>query len=526
MPSASWNIGYIPHKHAQMHPEKTAIVFEDEPYSYGRLNEGINKCAHMLQAKGLKKGDRVCVLLHNCIGFLEIYFASALLGAVLVPLNLRLKVPELEYQINDSGACFLFFHDSFLGCIDLIRNKLKVEHDKFIFLKNGGPQLPGFELPQCPDWAEEYIGLITDKSNSSPDNVESVLMKDPLAIVYTSGVTGNPRGVVLSHGQTFFKAFQIGMYLDSSASDILIAQMPLLHSGGLFIVVTPALNAGMTLVMRRWFDANEFAEDIQRYRGTIVFAHTAMWRMIIESGKLDIIDVSSVRCVLGGGEKTPVGMFDELAKRGLHMQHGYGQTENSAMMLLSKEDVYRKMGSIGKPGYFTDIWIEDTSGRRLPPGEIGEIVATGPTVMSGYWNSPEKTRETIVNGLLHTGDLGYIDEEGYFYFVDRAKDMFCCGGEKVYPAEVEKILLNHPKVSQVAIIGINDDKLGEVGLAVVVPNEADQVITLEEVRTFLTNKVSKYMHPTYVMMMKELPLTATLKVKKTVLKEKFSGSQK
>ncbi len=521
MSSIPWDVGYIPYKHAQLHPDKTAVIFEDEPYSYGRLNDGINKCAYLLQAKGLKKGDRVCVLMLNCMEFLEIYFATARLGGIFVPLNWRLLGPELEYQINDCEARFLFFHDSFLGSIDLVRTSLKVEDDKFIYLKNGGPQIPGFELPDCPDWAEEYGPLIADQNGSAPEPAEPVLMDDPLAIVYTSGVTGNPKGAVLSHEQTFFKNFQIGAYTNANPDDVLIAQMPLFHSGGLFIVATPALNSGMTMVMRRGFDPNEFAEDIQRYNGTIVFALTTMWRMIIDSGKLDEIDVSTVRCVVGGGERTPVTVFEQLAKRGLHMQQGFGQTENSAMMVMPKDDIYRKMGSIGKPGYFTHIWIEDKSGRRLPPGEIGEIVAKGPTVMSGYWNLPEITEKTIVNGVLHTGDVGYMDEEGFFYIVDRAKDMYRSGGENVYPAEVEKILLNHPKISQVAIIGVNDDKWGETGLAFVIPKEEAQVVSIEEIQAFLEDKIAKYKHPAKVKMMKELPLTATMKVKKSELKEKY-----
>jgi len=523
MSSVPWNIGYIPYKHSIMHPDKAAIIFEDEPVTYRQLNEGINRCAHMLQAKGIKKGDRVSVLMLNCIEFLEIYFAAAKLGGILVPLNWRLLGPELEYQLNDCGARFLFFHDSFLGSIDLIRSGLKVEEDKLIYLKSGSPVIPGFELPECPEWAEEYTNLVEDQRTTEPTvEEEAVMMDDPVAIVYTSGVTGNPKGAVLSHEQTFFKNFQIGAYTGGTSDDVLIAQMPLFHSGGLFIVATPSLNGGITLIMRRGFDPNEFAEDIQKYRGTIVFALTTMWRMIIDSGKLDEIDVSSVRCVVGGGERTPASLFDELAKRGLHMQQGFGQTENSAMMVVPKEDIQRKMGSIGKPGYFTEVWIEDKSGKKLPPGEVGEIVAKGPTVMSGYWNLPEITEKTIVNGVLHTGDLGYMDEEGYFYIVDRAKDMYRSGGENVYPAEIEKILLNHPAIAQVSIIGVPDDRWGEAGTAFIVPKEEGKKISIGGIKEFLKGKVAKYKHPTHVIMMTELPLTATMKVKKSELKEKYA----
>jgi fatty-acyl-CoA synthase len=312
------------------------------------------------------------------------------------------------------------------------------------------------------------------------------------------------------------------MYISGQPDDIVIANLPLFHSGGLFIVATPALNGGMTIVMRRGFDPNEFAEDVQRYKGTIVFALTTMWRMILDTGKLDQIDTSSVRCVVGGGERTPPSLFEGLAKRGLYMQQGFGQTENSAMMLLPREDIQRKIGSIGKPGFFTDIWIVGTNGKRLQPGEIGEIVARGPTVMSGYWNMKEETARTLENGILHTGDLGYMDEEGYFYIVDRAKDMYRSGGENVYPAEVEKILSGHPKIAMIAIIGVPDDKWGEVGMAFVVPVKGE-TIDEKEIIGYLKGKVAKYKYPAKFKYLDELPLTATMKVKKGDLKRKYGA---
>lgn len=517
-----WGVGNIPYKRAIVSPNKAAVIYEDIPTTYRELNERINRCAHLLIRKGIRKGDRVGVLLLNSLEFLEVYFAAAKIGAILVPLNWRLVGPELEYQLNNCSTRLLVFHDSFLGSIDLIRSRLKVEHDKFIFLKSGSPLPKGFEAPRCPEWAGDYHDLVKDQPAIEPHTEEPVGMNDPLAILYTSGVTGNPKGALVSHMQTFFKNFQVAIYVDAQQDDVVIAQMPLFHSGGLFIVATPSLCSGMTMVMRRGFDPNEFAEDIQRYRGTIVFALTTMWRLILDTGKLDQIDVSSVRCVVGGGERTPPSLFSELAKRNLYMQQGFGQTENSAMMLLPREDIQRKMGSIGKPGFFTEIWIADSSGRKASPGEIGEICAKGPTVMSGYWDMPEETAKAITcGGVLHTGDLGYTDEEGYFYIVDRVKDMYRSGGENVYPAEVEKILMTHPKISMAAIIGVPDDKWGETGMAFIVP-APNENITEDEILEYLKDKVARYKYPARFKYMTELPLTATMKVRKAELKEKYA----
>ena len=515
MMSAQWDVGYITRKRAQLTPDRTAIIFEDQSITYKEINDGVNRCARFLQKKGIKNGDRVAVLLFNCMEFIETFFAVAKLGAIFVPLNCRLLGQELEYQLNDCDVRLLVFHDSFLTSVDQIRNRIKVEEDKFIYLKSGNP-----DMPDCPEWAQDYLMLVKDSSDSEPAPERPIQFDDPLAILYTSGTTGNPKGAVLSHQQTYFKNYQVSFYTDSKPDDVLIAQMPLFHSAGLFIVVTPAICNGMIMVMRRGFDPEEFAEDIQRYRATIVLALTTMWRMILETGKLDRIDVSSVRTVMGGGETTPPSLIEALSKRGLYLQLGFGQTENSAMMTLPKEDIFRKMGSIGKPGFFTDIWIQDDTGKRLPPGEVGEIVAKGPTVMSGYWNMPETTEKTIINGVLHTGDLGYMDDEGYFYMVDRAKDMYRSGGENVYPAEVEKILSGHPKVSAVAIIGVPDEKWGEVGMAFILP-ASSHTTTEEELRAYLKGKAAGYKHPVHIKFMDELPMTGTMKIKKAELREKY-----
>jgi len=514
--SVEWNIGNIVTKRSTLTPDKSALIFEGRHITYKELNVGINRVAHYFQEKGLKKGDRISVLLRNCPEFLNVYFASAKLGLIIVPLNFRMVGPEIEYQINNSESRLLIFHDIFVDVINAIRSCEKVRCDEFIFVESEFKN-----AFSCPEWAKNYHEVMSNYPTDEPIPEDPVMLDDPMCIMYTSGVTGHPKGAVLSHQQTYFKNFQVILYTDMRSDDSFLTQAPVFHSAGLFAAITPTFCRGGTIIMRQAFQPEQFALDIERYKATIIFAMTSMWRMILQTKKLDDIDTSSVRVVLGGGERTPATIIDELAKRGIYMREGYGQTENSFMMSLPKKDIQRKKGSVGLPGFFTEVWIADKNGNKLAPGEVGEIVAKGPNVMMGYWNMPEKTAETIVKGVLHTGDLGYMDEEGYFYLVDRAKDMYRSGGENVYPAEVEKVLIDHPKIANVAIIGVPDEKWGETGKAFVVPKKRE-TLTKDEILSFLYGKVSKFKFPAYVEFIDELPMTASGKIRKAALKEKKS----
>ncbi len=505
-----WNIGYITKHWAESRPEKNAVIFEDSLITYNMLNKRINQTAHYLQGLGLVKGDRIALFLDNCPEFIYLYFAAGKLGLILVPLNLRLVGPEIIYQLNDSGARALLFHVEYVEKIERIRERTGVEPDKYVMLPD-----TAVPVTSCPDWAVLYDLNMKGFSETEPIPDSHIFLDDPMGIIYTSGTTGNPKGAVISHNQTYFKIMSLS---GNSMSDlVLLTQLPLFHSGGLFISLSICIGQGSTIVLRKKFDPIRFCLDIETYKANIVFAFATMWRFILDSGKLDEIDKSSILMAIGGGERTPITLINRLREKGIMMQTGFGLTENSAMTALSIFDIDRKPDSVGKAREWTDIWIEDDAGQRLPSGEIGEIVTIGPKVMSGYWNKPAETAKTIIDGALHTGDLGYLDEEGFLFVVDRKKDMYRSGGENVYPAQVENVLYEHSKIQNVAIIGVEDKKWGETGRAFIQPLKGES-ISLEEVHAFLEDKVARFKYPKYIELVEKMPITSSGKIKKGELK--------
>jgi len=493
-------------------PEKPAVICEEKSVTYAKLKEGVNRAANCLLSRGIKNGDRVSLLLYNGIEYVELFIAISKIGAVACPMSVRLTPSEIEYQLRDSGSSLLLFDEELAGNVEKTRDGMPLGEQGYWCVGR-----------KIPEWAVDYGEKVKTFSADQPEAVRPIDWEDAQIIMYTSGTTGSPKGAVTSHRKTFFNMLNAHLYHEMRFEDIVLSPYPLFHSAGLLIYAMPFLSRGCTVILRRKYTPEKILQDIEKYKVTMFGAVTTVLKQVLESGLIDKYDISSVRIFGGGGEKTSVDLIDKLAAKGLYLQQRMGQTETSTLCSMPGKDALRKKGSIGLPVFYADIKIVDENGKECPAGERGEIVVKGPTLMSGYWNKPEETAKTIRNGVLHTGDVAYKDKDGFVFIVDRMKDMYRSGGENVYPAEVERLLLAHPKISQVAIIGVPDEKWTEVGKAFILPKEG-QSISKEEILEFLRGKVAKFKIPVHIEFVDSLPVTSAGKIKKVELKKRHGGT--
>jgi fatty-acyl-CoA synthase len=500
------NIGDCIRKWSELSPQRVAVIDSGRELTYLELNKRCNQVANFLLQKGIGKGDRVGVLLYNCLEYVEIYLALTKIGAILVPLSWRMAPPEAEYILNDCEASYLFFDEAFLNTAVHIRDNVeKITH--YISLAREG-------IP----WSENFERVEECSSNEPTGFIKSDL-EDPHLILYTSGTTGFPKGAVLSNRKTFFNALNANIFYRLTPEDIFLVSRPLFHSGGLLVDSTPALYKGATVIYKRRFSPEGYLETIEKYQVTIMETSATFLNFVLNECDLNTYNLNSLKSYYTGGERVSTALLKEFHERGIPLSQIFGMTETSIVTWLSTDDAVRKVGSVGKPVLHGEVKIVNSEMERVSPGEIGEVVVKGPILMSGYWNKPEATSEVMRNGWFHTGDLATVDEEGYIYIVDRKKDMFISGGENVYPAEVEALLLENPKVLDVAVYGVPDEKWGEVGKASIVMKDGERMSD-SEVRKFLARKIGKFKVPKYIEFADELPRTATGKILKHILAQR------
>lgn len=510
------NVGDWIRQWSAIKPNGTAIIANDVACSYRDLDKRINKLARALNGLGVNKGDRVAVLLHNCREYIEIFFSLAKLGAIIVPINWRLTVPEMSFIVHDSGTKGMIFEDEFADTVDAVKEKETL--DFCIHCS------PGTMEAFVPKWAYGYEALLAPMDDDEPDLEDRAGDTDPHIIMYTSGTTGVPKGAVLSHRKTFFNVLNSDIFFDLGTRDRMIVTRPMFHSGGLIVDSAPVLYKGGTIIVKRRFRPVEILETVQKYRVTLMELPATVFQFMLNECNLDDYDLSSVRCCFTGGERISLDVLRSLAEKGLVVSQIYGLTEASTVFWLPMEEAREKMGSVGHSIFHGKVRIVDEKGNAVKSGESGEVVVKGPIVMSGYWQRPDLTEEVIRDGWLHTGDIASMDEDGFVYIKDRKKDMYISGGENVYPAEIEKLLLSHPGVMEAAVIGVPDDKWGEVGKAFIV-QRGDEKVVPDEILAFLKDRLAKYKMPRYIEIVGELPKTPSEKIRKYLLKKNSAGEK-
>ena len=508
------NVGLLLAKRAALSPTLEALVEVESGrrFTYAALDARASRTAQALRGLGVAPGDRVALLLMNSVEFVETFFALAKLGAIVVPLNWRLVPDELAFILKDSGATVLVFGGDFEATVSELRGRGAGATAVREWVHVGSAE-------SRPGFAHAYDALQAAASPETPPVGASA--EDALYIMYTSGTTGLPKGVVHTHDSALWSVLTVNATADARYRDRYIIALPLFHVGALN-PLTSNVHRGVTNLLMRAFDPKRVWETVERERVTSMLAVPAMLNFMREAraNAPSQTDFSSLRWIMSGAAPVPVTLIEEYTKLGIEIHQVYGLTESCGpACLTSPEDAIAKAGSTGKAFFHTEVRVVDEAGRDVAFGESGEVIVRGRHVMKGYWNRPEATAETIRDGWLHTGDLATIDAEGFIYIQDRKKDMIITGGENVYPAEIENVILAHPKVRDVGVIGQPSAKWGESPAAIVV--RGDDALTEADVLAWCAGKLARYKLPKRVHFVDEIPRNPSGKILKRVLRERF-----
>ena len=505
-----YSIGFWLTRRAELTPHRIAVDFEDRALTYASLNKRANQAASTLASLGVRRGDRVAMLSENCPEYLEVFFACAKIGAVLAPVSWRLSEEEMSWQIEDSDPKLLISQAQWgEAAAQIFRG------DALIFGSNEGEVSNG-----------SYEDALTAGSPGEPDDNNS--FDDALMILYTSGTTGRPKGAVLTHGNFFWANLNMLVNAEVHHDDVSLVFLPMFHIGGWNVTTLTVFLKGGTVVLERQFVSDRVLDLISKKQITLLMGVPATYLFMSQQPNFEDADFSSVRLMIVGGAPMPEALLEKYSARGISIVQGYGLTELAPnALILPMEDASRKLGSAGKPYFFTDTRLAGDVGNLVTGPATGEVVAAGPVVMQGYWRRDDATAETIVDGWLHTGDIARVDEEGYFFIVDRAKDMIISGGENLYPAEIENAIYEISAVAEVGVIGVPHDQWGEAVHAIVVPKEG-AALTADEITLHCRARLAKFKVPRSIDIREEpLPRTPAGKVKKQELRAPFwEGKEK
>lgn len=501
-----WELDWLDSR-ARLTPEAAAIgdAGTDQEWSYREINERARAIAVWLHGKGVKKGDRVALLAPNGISYFDLLFACGKIGAIFVPLNWRLSVDELAFIMKDCEPALLAFHSSFTKEVMMIWE----QEDNCI-------QINGSHY-------EQLTGRVPDTQGLNQFDINE---EDPLAMIYTGGTTGKPKGAVLSHRAIIWNGISTIASWNLTNEDRTLTYLPLFHTGGLNALSIPILMAGGTVILANDFTPEKAINNLIRHKCTIVLFVPTMHHMLIKSELFLEAEFQDMKLFLSGGAPCPLEVYEAYKQRGIAFKEGYGLTEagpNNFYIDPVEADV--KRGSVGKPMLFHSIMIFNEDGSETAAGEVGELAIKGNHAFSYYWKNKDATDDTMKDGWLHTGDLAKMDEEGFYYIVGRKKEMIITGGENVYPLEIEHWLCSHPSIQEAAVVGVPDEKWGELVTAFIVL-EKGTTLTEEDVKIYCKQKLAGYKVPKRIHFINQMPKTHVGKIDKKELKEAADKKQK
>ncbi len=494
---------------AERYSDTPFLNFYDEIITYKDLDETTDAFARYLLAAGIKKGDIVSFMMGNTPHFFYTLLGTQKIGAIGGPISCWWQAQEVEYLVNDSRPRVLVVDPEYAHIVSAIKDN--IPSVELILINNPAPM----EL----DYSHDYLPQLIDAHCGKLERNDPPQENDVAEIMYTSGTTGKPKGVMLTHQGVIFGAQIKTEHVPVHPGERILCVLPLFHSGGLNDLAFPTMYCGASMILRRNFAASEFWECVERYQVNGFYIVPTMWNILLRTPEADTVDTSSLRMGLSGAAPIPPVQLDECQRRfNIPIVEAYGATENSGGITANMEN-NSKYSSVGTAFNGIDVSIFGEAGEALAPGEIGEIVVRGATVMKGYFNNPEATAETIKNGWLYTGDVGYLDEDGFLFIVDRKKDMIIRGGVNIYPKELENVIATHSRVDQVAVIPEAHEKYGQVPKACIVVKRGES-LDAEEVLNFCQGKMAEYKIPQDFVFRASLPTNAVGKVvKKDLIRE-------
>jgi fatty-acyl-CoA synthase len=490
---------YLPDKMALREHER------DRQWNYGELNRYSDAiAAWLINELAVQKGDRIAVYSRNCAEYVFLFIAAMKAGAILVPLNFRLTSSELQILLGDSRPRIMFYHPDY---------------------QTAAAELQTFYPEMNLLGMASVTGVLDNPVKNRPAPQPDMQPDDVVMILYTSGTTGLPKGAMITHKMLFWNAINTALRLDITSADHTQSFAPFFHTGGWNVLFTPFLHHGASHTLLTGFDADEILHLMEKERSTLLFGVPTMMQMLVDAPGFAEADLSSVRYAIVGGAPMPIPLIETWHNKGIAIRQGYGLTEvGPNCFSLNQEDAIRKIGSIGFPNFYIEAQVTNPDGMECPVNEVGELWLKSPVVTPGYWNKIAETAAAITNGWFHTGDMMRRDEDGYYFVVDRKKNMYISGGENVYPAEIERIILTNEQIKEVAVIGVSDERWGETGCAFIV-TKPQSTLNSEEVIAFCKGKMAKYKMPKYVYVIESLPLNEAGKINRFELQEFHNHSK-